>query len=284
MTAIACRMTDEELDALTGDVPTPVGSPYLDGLDPTSRELARQTAQRSLMVRRLLEPTGDLRSDLVHRAERGGTAPGRPTGLVRVVLDLRAGAPVVLVLHRWTGAARDGSEGASQQSRYLHVVADTVVSEDVTPAGVHTFGLDRYAAVPQLIEEFLVPPDARRQEPAKGPGQVFTDPGEATRLLGLLRGPTVLAESVVLQAVAPGEPAAPPDPRTLALGPHGCFAGTPTRAGTRYRELDARAIVTDLVADVDAAREAVATALTRTGAADPEGSTADGCGRVTMAG
>lgn len=258
MTAMVCRLTDEELDALTDGSPTPVGSPYLEQLDPGGRAVARRTAQRSLMVRRLLEPAGELRPDLVHGSERGGTVPGRATGLVRVVLDMRAGAPLVAVLHRWTGAPRDAPPGGDEPtalSRYVHVVEDVLVTEDVTATGVHTFGLHGYADLATVFREFLVPPDACGTVPGP-PGREFTDPGDADRLLGALRRPTVLAESVVLHALGGGA-AGPPEPRTLALGPHGCFAGTPTPAGTRYRELDVNALLTDLVAEVHAAREAV---------------------------
>src|SRR5690606_1894163 len=116
------------------------------------------------------------------------------------------------------GAAAGGAGAARSISRYLHVVDEVVLTEDVTSDGVHTFGLGRRDRLKHFLEEFLVPPDA----PAAPPdGARPVTPTAADPLPAALGGPTVLGEATVLHAAADGGP----DVLTAALGPGGCFLG-----------------------------------------------------------
>lgn len=253
MAATICLLTDEELDVLTGGARSPVATPYLDCLREPAREVARQTAGRSLMVRQILSPGHRARTDLVAGIERDGVLPAEVTGLVRVVLDLRAGARVVCALHRLVGAAEDEPTPEPESlSRYLHVVDDVLAVEDVTPQGVHTLALTRWDRAGEAVAEFLVPPDAGGSVEVQSDHREVRDRGDAAELLSALGHPTVLAEVAVLSTARRQAPSR----LTLALGSAGCYVGREGPAGTRYRSTTADGVVEQVVAAVGAARRA----------------------------
>lgn len=237
----AITLTDEELEVLVGEVP-PVVHPYLARLPAQVRDTARVTARRSLAARGLL-----LQED-----ETGGrTWPG-----LAALLELRGGAPVVAVVHRLVGAPAEASgPPSSSLSRYLHVCGEVVLTEDVTPEGVHSFGLEATDRLADLVAGFLVPAQAA---PAPAPGRaVRVRPSPADPVPADLGDPTVMAEATVLHAAA----VEPPPLLTVALGPRGCFLG---RSGPEDApllvEVGAEGVVGEFVTEIHRAAGAVAVA------------------------
>jgi hypothetical protein len=240
-------LTDEELLVLTGG-DGPVVFPFLAGLPPAELEVAVQTARRSLLARNVLVPDDPT------------VLAGAPLG---ALLELREGAPVVVVMHRVAGAPDDappGEEVPHGLSRYLHVVESVVLSEDVTPAGVHTFGLAPATALEQLLRDFLVPADAPTGVPEEaGPVR----PSEDDPLPAALGGPTVLVEAAVLHAAAQR----PGDLITATFSPSGCFLGR-TDDDTEPPLLEpvaAPEVVAEVLAEAHRAVRAVEEALAHRG-------------------
>lgn len=237
-------LTDEELLVLTGGE-GPVVLPYAAGLSPTELEVAASTARRSLVARGIAAP-----DDLADLA-------GAPLG---ALLELRQGAPVVVVLHRVSGPRADGGPGEGARSLYLHLVDHVVLSEDVTTEGVHTFGLAPAEAIEELLRVFLLPEDAPNGVP-EGAGPVR--PTEEDPLPADLGGPTVLVEAAVLHAAAHG----PADLITATFGPDRCFLGrtdddaVPPLLGP----VAAPEVVAEVLAEVDRAVRAVEEALAHLG-------------------
>lgn len=209
-------VTDEELDALTSDQGVVV-LPHLSGLDPAARRLARETARRSLRSRSLLDDDG------------------RPAGLLATVLELRAGAPVVLVLQRQVGPPPGGTPSAAV--RYLHVIGDLAVLEDVDPHGRHALALADRPAWEGTIRDFLVPPDAAPGAGEGDPGTTlrFGAQAGARQVLADLAHPTVLGDAHVLAAREALTWSA-----LLALGPGGCWAAQERRGSAAHEWVPVR--------------------------------------------
>lgn len=231
VTGPVVALTDEELLALT-DEQGVVVLPYAAGLEPPQRHIAIRAARRSLEARGLVVTPGS-----GGLSEDGGRATfGAAVGVLGSMLQLRAAAPVVLVLHRLLGAAPGQQE--SSAVRYLHVVGQTGVVEDVSPDGIHHLGLATSDSWEQVVTEFVVPPDAWG-DPAGEP-LVGHDPAAADTLLDALGHPTVLLD-LALASAAPDDP----DPWLLALGPHGCWCSRDQ--GRRYVPQDPAQLVGDAV-------------------------------------
>lgn len=244
-------LTDEELDALTDGSDDVVVRPYLDALDPALRHGARVIAGRSLAARRLLlEPLPD-----------GPPGTARVHDLLAPVVELRRGAPVVVVLHRLLAADLGGWTGPDGQNpgtsagprpgtlRYLFLLDDVGVVEDVTDQGVHTLSVGAAEECSDWVSDFVVPPGAAApssQEPVTPP-----PPHEVARLLRCLGDPVVLAEVTVLHPwLAQEESTA----QLLFLGPGGCYhadAGAMT-AGP-FHPATPQALVAGVRRQIDAA-------------------------------
>lgn len=210
-------LTDEELLALTDDHGVVV-LPYAAGLEAAQRRVAVRAARRSLEARALIVNPQSGGAAVV-----SGGATAAATGLLGSMLQLRAAAPTVMVLHRLLGAAPEQED--SSVVRYLHVVGQTCVVEDVSRDGIHHLGLATSESWAKVLTEFVVPPDAWGDP--DGAPLVGHDPAAADTLLAALGHPTVLLDLAVVSA-APDDP----PPWLLALGPHGCWC---TRdQGRRY--------------------------------------------------
>lgn len=243
-------LTDEELLALTDDQGVVV-LPYAGGLEPSQRHLAVRAAQRSLEARGLLV-TSESRAIV---AASGGATAGPAPALLGSMLQLRAAAPAVMVLHRLLGAAPGHEE--SSAVRYLHVVGQTCVVEDVSPDGIHHLGLATSESWVQVLTDFVVPPDAWGDP--DGEPLVWHDPAAADALLAALGNPTVLLDLALVSA-APDDPPA----WLLALGPHGCWC---TRdGGRRYVPQDPAQLVEGAVDLLRRRNEAVCLRLDASGA------------------
>lgn len=245
-------LTDEELEVLAPG-PSPVVQPYAAQLEPRDLALARRTATRSLTARGVLA-----------RSDRA--APPGVQGPVAPLLDLRAGAPVVGVLHRSLGAPVDQPGEPSSLSRCLHVVGDVVLVEDVAPEGVHVFGMVHAERLREVVGEFLLPDGILAPAPDTHPPRELSA-GAAddwwTATLYQLGGPRLLAEATVLRSV-PGEPPV----LTVAVGPGGCFVGSseqnPEGAPT-FTEVGADGVLDAVLTELEAARVAVQHAVAEQG-------------------
>jgi len=255
---VVASLTDEEIDVLTDGQHDIVVLPHLSLLDVAEARQARRAAERSLAARGVLLPVPPGSCDDVEGAstpvvqdERGdgGAAAQAASGsaetvavhdLLAPLLQLRKGAPVVVVLHRSpTGELGVGDTGelsgipygelsgissgelgvapAASMTRYLFVLDSACVCEDVTVQGVHTLSIARTEHVAGMVAEFLVPAGA--QAPARG-DEIVTDPSDLPRTLRRLGHPVVLAETTVLH---PWQGAGTAKARLLALGPSGCY-------------------------------------------------------------
>ncbi len=233
---VVAHLTDEEIDVLVDGSDDLVLRPYLDTLPEPERRAARRAAQRSLTVRGWLlpEPTtpsggsdptppdatppDGMTSDAT---QTGATQTGATMSVadsIASVLQVRRGAPEVLVMHRWVGE--------TSCTRYLFVLSPVIVCEDLSISGVHTLSVAETAERESLVREFLVPPDACPSPPDE-PTRLLPAGTTATDLVSALGHPRVLAEVATLQA---GEGDVTQPRRTarqgaviVALGPAGCF-------------------------------------------------------------
>ncbi|MGI8948627.1 MAG: hypothetical protein ACR2FV_11775 [Ornithinimicrobium sp.] len=237
--SVVASLTDEEIDVLCDGDHHVVVLPHLSLLGEQETRSARRVAERSLAARGLLLPGSD--------GGHGG-ADDRADRTVAVhellapLLQMRRGAPVVVVLHRTptadlasTGTSSHGPGGdashrdpvdgitatapgtPSSLTRYLFVLDGACVCEDVTAQGVHTLSMARVAHLAELLTELLVPPGACAPP---GSATIVGDPTDLPWTLHRLGHPTVLAESTVLHPwLAPGQAPA----RLLVLGPGGCY-------------------------------------------------------------
>lgn len=144
------RLTDEELVLLAVEHPVVVLPDY-ERLAPAAREVAVRTAHRSLLARGA--PTS-ADPDLLAVPQE-----------VSDLLDIRGGAPWVLVIRRAEHVVVDGVERPVQTERYAHLVDDLVLLEDVSADGVHDFFvLDDHALATEL-QDFLTHDDIRDGSP-----------------------------------------------------------------------------------------------------------------------
>ncbi|HYO86750.1 MAG TPA: hypothetical protein VES01_09900 [Dermatophilaceae bacterium] len=219
-------VTDEELLALHDDPRGVVMLPYAATLPPERLAAAVETARRGLVLRGLLSPQA-LRAHLPPEQANGGDGWDGTfgiagiTGMAGMVCDLfmvRDNAEAVLAVQRTTPAG-------PPLLRYLHLVEDTVLVEDVTAEGVHLFGVLDRADLPGLLQAFLVPPDAVdgtapvRLGQATGNAEADPRPGPD---IGALAQAAVTAD-VVLRQIGDGADADhPPDLTGFFLGAAGC--------------------------------------------------------------
>lgn len=216
-------VTDEELLALHDDPRGVVMLPFAATLPPERLAAAVQTARRGLVLRGLLPPQS-LRSHLPPEQPTGGDgwhgAYGT-AGMAGMVCDLflvRDNAEAVLAVQRTTPAG-------PPLLRYLHLVDDTVLVEDVTAEGIHLFGVLDRADLPGLLQAFLVPPDAvDGTAPVRlghATGNAEADPRPRPDI-GALAQAAVTAD-VVLRQIGDGVDADhPPDLTGFFLGAAGC--------------------------------------------------------------
>lgn len=247
--SVVASLTDEEIDVLCDGDHHVVVLPHLSLLDEREARSARRVAERSLAARGLLLPLPDGGQE----AGEGSADPAVAVhDLLAPLLQMRRGAPVVVVLHRTPTADLASTGTPASLTRYLFVLDGACVCEDVTAQGVHTLSMARAEHLADLLTEFLVPPGA-----CAPPGSA-TIMGEPTDLPGTLRRlghPTVLAESTVLHPwLAPGQASA----RLLVLGPGGCYhAALGEVRGWVCRPVSPDELVSLLVAEVGAAARQV---------------------------
>lgn len=182
-----------------------------------------------------------------------GWEAAEPLGLL---LELRDAAPTVLGVRRLVGALRRSGEdeaAPSTATRYVHLLPGVAVVEDVTPQGMHALMVVVPEDWPDVLGQFLLPPDAvpgtgppRQVRPptTQGDRAAGADPGltlvpDVAALMESLGHPTVLAD---LELLRPDTPE--PLRRTLALGPGGCFT---CRARGRFEPSDPARLPGDLV-------------------------------------
>ena len=215
------HLTDEEVDVLVDGVDDVVLRPHLDTLPEPERRAARRAAERSLTARGWLLPDQGTprggRDATMSEARLSGPTMSLADSLASL-LQVRRGAPEVVVIHRWVGE--------TSSTRYLFVLAPVIVCEDLSTSGVHTLSVAETAERGSLVHEFLVPPDARPSAPGEPARRLPAGTG-ATDLLAALGHPVVLAEAVTLRA---GDSDAPQPSRRareggviVALGPGGCY-------------------------------------------------------------
>lgn len=233
--AVVATLTDEEIDVLCDGAHQVVVLPHLSMLDEPEARVARRVAERSLGARGLLSPLSEEEQGAAIE-ERGGSRGARggesssPSAayddlgltvavhdLLAPVLQMRRGAPVVVVLHRTPTADLTPFEAGQGLTRYLFVHDGTCVCEDVTALGVHTLSVGLVEHLDEVVAQFLVPAGA--QAPADR-AEVVTDPSDLPRTLRRLGHPVMLAETVVLH---PWQGADTATARLLALGPGGCY-------------------------------------------------------------
>lgn len=291
--SVVASLTDEEIDVLCDGAHDVVVLPHLSMLDEGEARIARRVAERSLAARGLLLPLPD--GHQVAGSEKGttgdegvsaGPAPDEAGWTVAVhdllapVLQMRRGAPVVVVLHRTPTSdlttldlprgtdARPGlhpppqvpvSTGpgtGAELTRYLFVLDGTLVCEDVTDQGVHTLSVGLAEHLATVLAEFLVPPGSCD---AQGAQTTVADPTDLPRTLRRLGHPVVLVEATVLHPWrGPGQAPA----RLLSLGPGGCFQ-TDLGQERRWvcRPSSPGELVSDLVDEIAAATRQVAEEL-----------------------
>lgn len=188
-----CALTDEELVTLAPG-PTPVVQPYLAGLEPAEREVARQVAARSLRVRGVIEPAPAPEADRFRISH----------DILGAVLTVRSTATAMVVLQRRLGAVDgDGARGAASGVRYLHLLGDLCVVEDVTEHGVHVLAICDAGLWRDAVRDFIdVPDDEVLEAAATGsaravevipPEQLSARAGEAVMVadIAVARGPEV---------------------------------------------------------------------------------------------
>lgn len=243
--SVVASLTDEEIDVLCDGDHHVVVLPHLSLLDERETRSARRVAERSLAARGLLLPAPD--------GGHGGdddSADRRVAvhDLLAPLLQMRRGAPVVVVLDRTPTADLASTGISSSLTRYLFVLDAACVCEDVTAQGVHTLSMARAEHLADLLTEFLVPPGACAPP---GSETIAGDPTDLPRTLRRLGHPTVLAESTVLHPwLAPGQAPA----RLLALGSGGCYhAALGEVVGWVCRPVSPGELVRLLVAEVGAA-------------------------------
>lgn len=164
-------LTDEELAVLAGEDQGLVAMPHLAALEGEARTVAVHTAYRSLLASGLVSlpdrPTGPSpsaaaeRADPVERTGAGARFAVELPAEVDAVLVLRRGAPVLLCLQRDVAGA-----AGETVLRYVHLVEDVALVEDVLAAGLHRFGRVPREELGECVQQFLVPDDA---VPGEGP-------------------------------------------------------------------------------------------------------------------
>jgi hypothetical protein len=218
---VVAHLTDEEVDVLVDGVDDVVLRPHLDTLPEPERRAARRAAERSLTARGWLLPEWSAHgggSSTTPEVTRPGDTMSVADSLASV-LQVRRGAPEVVVMHRWVGE--------TTSTRYLFVLSPVVVCEDLSGSGVHTLSVAEATARESLVHEFLVPPDARPSA-AGEPTRQLPVGTAATDLVAALGHPVVLAETVTLRAAGEGEARRPQRGErqaalVVALGPAGCY-------------------------------------------------------------
>lgn len=233
--AVVATLTDEEIDVLCDGAHQVVVLPHLSMLDEPEARVARRVAERSLGARGLLSPLSEDERGAAAKECGGpweagddesssGSAADDDLGLtvavhelLAPVLQMRRGAPVVVVLHRTPTADLTTFEAGQGLTRYLFVHEGTCVCEDVTALGVHTLSVGLVEHLAEVVAQFLVPPTSCE---VIGAQTVVADPTDLPRALQQLGLPLVLAEAVVLH---PWQGMDTAKARLLTLGPGGCY-------------------------------------------------------------
>lgn len=233
-------LTDEELSVLAspGSI---VVMPFLDSVeDDAEREVVRRTAYRSLLARGIVDPPSpEATSAAIARGD--GHLELMVRDDVRSVVTLRQAARMVVAVARTTVAAQD--------FWYAHVVDDVVLLEEVSGDGLHRFALADVAALPGLVSEATVHPEAGDAEGEPVP--LEAEPGDPTPPDELLErlGSAVLRSDVLVRFVGDAEPVL----LGLFTGPAGSWVTRAQQGETPVTvpsaAEDARAAVRNLVDD-----------------------------------
>ncbi len=183
-------LTDEELAVLAGEDQGVVALPYLEELAGPARDQALHTAWRSMLARGMVELSGTSGEEAVD----SGTA--EVCADVSAVLHVRAGAPALLCLQR--------TLTEETLLRYVHLVDDTALVEDVLPEGLHRFGWLERAELEAGLQSFLVPADAvpgtgepMTVDPQRLAGNSESDDALTQVLAKDLGSPAVLVDATV---------------------------------------------------------------------------------------
>lgn len=144
-------LTDEELAVLAGPDQGVVAMPHLEALDPAERDVATCTAYRSMLASGLLVATAAPATPWT-ADERLSTLEVELPAPLDALLRLREAATVLLCVQRDTAQER--------LVRYVHVLADETLVEDVLEGGLHRFGLLHRTELAASLQAFLVPDDA----------------------------------------------------------------------------------------------------------------------------
>ncbi|MBW8171604.1 hypothetical protein K0651_00875 [Ornithinimicrobium sp. Arc0846-15] len=240
---LVAQLTDEETHVLMDGPGDPVIYPYLASLSSDEGARARLGAERSLQARGLLRfadgtrETNSATPDPHVIDTESGTAVVDSS--LRPVVAVRRGALVVLVAHRTICRVGPTSPLGRELTRYLFVLDEVVVVEDVTAEGMHVLSIASLSHVDELLSEFLVPPGAA-QGPEVEPVVVQQSLPPASVDASLHR-PVLLAEVCLLT------PWTVPESAIVALGSGGCYrSGEASRGHFNFEPMSSTAIVTQL--------------------------------------
>lgn len=221
---VLVRLTDEEAFLLAGGLCDPVSYPYLSSLDDEEQQRAQMAAERSLRARGILhivdadtpESLGLDRDPFPWDLELSvGTTRVDPS--LSAAMAVRGGSVVIYVVHRQVCSAPSTWVANRELTRYLFVVGEVIVVEDVTAEGMHVLSSASLASLEGLLAEFVLPPGAGAA-PESSPvllGVQLTP----TEVAAKLHDPLVLAEGCLLS---------PWDSTTstlFAAGEGGCYQG-----------------------------------------------------------
>lgn len=265
-------LTDEELAVLAGADQGPVAMPHLEALGGEARRVAVHTAYRCMLASGLVSlPTRPRARPATSGQEPGGedvvagddlaerSFPVELPAELDAVLVLREGAPVLLSVQRQLAG--------EQVLRYVHLVEEVALVEDVLATGLHRFGRVPREELACCLQQFLVPDDA-----VIGSGTLTVDldtvdlkqadlkqadpraeVGEAQQLLARA---TVNADALVRHDAETG----PGELLGMFLGPEGSWA-TSNRFGAggplAFEPLDPTSVGARLVALVSQAEQCV---------------------------
>jgi hypothetical protein len=146
-------LTDEELCALDGGpgAEQVAPSPWLDAQDDAARRIACEVAVRGLTARNLIavsaSPAGDKFAEI------------HPE--LKTTLDMRRSSRSIVV------AQRQSPTGSHTRVLYRH--DETVLEEDVTPGGLHTFTVLLCTPAAARLAALADPAGAARDHPASQP-------------------------------------------------------------------------------------------------------------------
>lgn len=243
---VVAQLTDEETQVLMDGPGDPVIYPYLASLSRDESARARLAAERSLQARGLLRF-----ADEATVASSAATDPhviDTESGTAVVdsslspVVAVRRGALVILVAHRTICRVGPTSPFGRELTRYLFVLDEVVVVEDVTAEGMHVLSIGSLSHLDELLSEFLVPPGAA-QAPESEPVVVQQSLPPAGVDASLHR-PVLLAEVCLLT------PWTVPEPAILALGSGGCYRSGEASAGHFSFEPTSSTVIVTQVADL----------------------------------